>query len=122
MNYEYLKLHKFLSCIFGSDHSSKALSTVELKAWILGKNILWVFSFLVTLHTCSIGLKSGEYGGSCTKITCSNISEYSGFFSVSTSLTVFLCQGALSRTSAYFFPSGAGWADKKFLIDSMVVS
>lgn len=61
-----------------------------------GQKWLWVFSLLVILHTCSMGFKSGEYGGSETKVILSRMSWYSGSFS--TSRFVFLCQGALSKT------------------------
>ena len=49
----------------------------HLSTWLGRENTLWVFSLHVILHTCSIGLKSGEYGGSLTKVTHAEISEYS---------------------------------------------
>lgn len=44
-----------------------ALSTVAFRELMESKKTLLVFSRRVILHTCSIGSKSGEYGG--TRIT-----------------------------------------------------
>ena len=51
-------------------------------------------------QTCSIGLRSGEYGGKETISTALLISEY--VLSLSMSLLAFLCHGALSITRTIF--------------------
>ena len=92
-------------------HLAKALSTFVSKAAFPLKNILCVFSRLVIRHTCSIGFKSGEYGGNFTKTTFSLISAYSGFFSSTINRIAFLCHGALSTMMANFFPASMGGSD-----------
>ena len=99
-----------------------AASTVFDKASLFLKNTLCVFSFLVIRQTCSMGFRSGEYGGSITNSTASMMSLYSFIFSSTMSRLAFLCQGALSIMRAYFFPSGAGCFERKLRIDSIVVS
>ena len=65
---------------------------------------------------------NGEYQTDFINVTLSQISEYSGNISTSTSRIVFLCQGALSITNAYFFPAGAGWTERNKRMESIVVS
>lgn len=69
-----------------------------------------------------MGFRSEEYGDSFIKVTLFLMSEYYGSICVSTSRIVFLCQGALSITKAYFFPSGAGCSKRNKRIESIVVS
>lgn len=108
--------------MLGFDHTSNAASTVDSNVFKSGKNLLCVFSLLVILHTCSIGFKSGEYGGIMRNSTLSLTSEYSDSFSVAINLIAFLCQGELSITRTYFLPSEIGFAARNSRIDKMVVS
>ena len=68
-----------------------------------------------------MGFKSGEYGGSRINSTLSLMSDHSSHFSVTIRRYIFLCQGALSITIAYFLPSSAGESFKKARNDAIEV-
>ena len=94
---------------------------MDLSDSIDSKKTLWVFSRRVILHTCSIGFKSGEYGGRRINSTLSRISEYSSSFSVTIRRYIFLCHGALSITIAYFLSLGAGESFRNARTDAIEV-
>ena len=99
-----LNRHREAISSFGLANLPKKLAKADFSSLRLLKNPLWVISWRAFLQSCSIGLRSGEYGGMSRNITLALISAYSLFFLSRIRRFAFLCHGALSRIIYILWP------------------
>lgn len=87
-------MHRRANFWLGVAKSANHVSSSRFSLSMLEKKRLCVTSRLATRQTCSMGLRSGEYGGISKNDTLSRMSWYSSCSRMRR--LAFLCQGALS--------------------------